>query len=334
MTTDLMIIDKTKQASIICLGSNINKTDKNMKIIIDFFNKYKLLFKWTIAYFICVWILMLWIFHFNIFDTIHWTKILHMRLHGFVGISFCIIILSILPIYIASCIVILKTKKPILEIPTLKKTTPPETKVESNISKTDKPQTNTPSFPEKMPKEMEAVFLKVRENGNFQHFTTIHNNILNQPETQSIDSASADFPIPTDFDIDVSESSQTTGMPIFTDINFDTDTSKQTNTKQELEEYLFTKNIPVSYDDNILITKGYAIAYHDDPDFWIADEQTWFAANKQKKSPIISLQEMAKKHNIQPILYLATDNIMDLENLKSAWAQDGIKVISNLDELE
>ena len=85
--------------------------------------------------------------------------------------------------------------------------------------------------------------------------------------------------------------------------------------------------------NDIVITDKYAIATHDDKDFWIADDETWFAAGTARPSPVAAAKNAAAAHGLRPVLYLAQSNIMDLDARRDAWRADGVLVISDPSEL-
>lgn len=76
-----------------------------------------------------------------------------------------------------------------------------------------------------------------------------------------------------------------------------------------------------------------AIALHDDSDFWIADDDNWFAAGKQKSSPIAEAIAIAQHHNISPAIYLAEKNIMDLDAKTAEWEKNGVRVVKKLSDI-
>ena len=98
-------------------------------------------------------------------------------------------------------------------------------------------------------------------------------------------------------------------------------------------EYLTSQSVPFGVVDDVITTDKFAIVAHTDPDFWVADADAWFAAGKTRKSPIDLVKRVATEHNIEPVLYLGSNNIMDIENLVPQWEQDGIHVITELKNL-
>lgn len=168
------------------------------------------------------------------------------------------------------------------------------------------------------------------------------------PSKSFIDPENKTLPLPDEFDFaDDATDSQTFAdinfgdMPKFTDIDFDNNNDADNDAddsigaaEQQLVQYLCDKNITLqSVEESVIITDKFAIAIHDDPDFWIADEPDWFAQGKQKKSPITELQTIATSNNKKPIFWLAQTNIMDLENKTAQWEQDGIIVITDLNQI-
>ena len=130
---------------------------------------------------------------------------------------------------------------------------------------------------------------------------------------------------------------------MFKEISFGNETKnekRETKDESKLIKYLNDKNAEYTTDGDIIIVSRLssfdspvAIATHDDPDFWIADGDNWFAAGKQKDSPIDKLRAAAKAANAMPTLYLATTNIMDIDNKITEWESLGVRVIKSLDEL-
>ena len=86
-------------------------------------------------------------------------------------------------------------------------------------------------------------------------------------------------------------------------------------------------------DDDVTITNKMAIAIHVDPDFWIADEENWFASGKQKVSPVLAAKNIAKKHGVTAALYLAQKNIMDLDSQIEIWKSAGVILITDPDQI-
>ena len=164
-----------------------------------------------------------------------------------------------------------------------------------------------------------------------------------------------DFPLPTDFDFDAPAKAN---APVFKSVSFggaDADLSADTPVPQSLGEggvakgvnyaehkglmsAMKDKGFDVRSDGEIVIaTKGdkkFAIAMHDDPDFWIADGDDWFATGKQKASPVVSVRAAADAAGAKPVLYLARENIMELGTLREKWTADGIAVVTDLNDIE
>jgi hypothetical protein len=93
-----------------------------------------------------------------------------------------------------------------------------------------------------------------------------------------------------------------------------------------------------SHDSGVIVARKpggapLAIAVHDDPDFWIADDGDWFATGKQKPSPANEAIAAAAACGGRAALYLAESNIMNLDALRREWESRGLRVISSLHEL-
>ncbi len=157
------------------------------------------------------------------------------------------------------------------------------------------------------------------------------------------------FPLPDNFDFDDSASPQNASpfasAPVFSEINFGNDEKVAPETtapkpdvtqganNEKITQYLDSKSIAYTIENDIVITDKHAIATHDDKDFWIADDETWFATGVARPSPVAAVKNAAAAHGLHPVLYLAQSNIMDLDTRRDAWRADGILVITDPSEL-
>ena len=105
------------------------------------------------------------------------------------------------------------------------------------------------------------------------------------------------------------------------------------HTSMTAEEYLTQHGQKFTIENGIVITDTDAIITHADPDFWIADNETWFAAGRQKPSPADAVLSLSAARGVRPVLYLAQTNILDLDARRAQWRQDGITVITSPTEL-
>ena len=171
----------------------------------------------------------------------------------------------------------------------------------------------------------------------------VHEKISNNAKVDTVlADENPDFPIPRDFDIDVGGTdSGDFGVPVFSDIKFDDDDDDEAEeqgaesetTPNAVCEMLKSAGIDARIDGDLIKTDKFAIAVHGDEDFWVADELDWFASGKQKRSPIVELTASREADGLSPILYLASDGIMDLEKLAPEWESAGITVVKSSDEL-
>ena len=333
--------------------------------IVDFYKSHKYVILWTAGYFIATWAIMNFMFDFDILSTYRWHQLAHAHLRGFPGFVFGILILAAIPMYIATTVVIAKTKAPLftVKIPEFIKTaftqTPmeedepvdtPEKNDDVTESQDSAPVENTPApIPESVPSEMRMAYERARDHIGRQQTSVFdlghvtNTAVAQQEETSTPETP--DMPIPTDFDLDEFD----TSVPQFTDINFDDDeydedddeiaqdTFKDVHelpgTVAPVAEYMESKSVPYTIDDDAVVTDKYAIVSHTDADFWVADNESWFAAGKTRPSPIELLKRIASTHNVEPVLYLGADNIMDIDTLISQWESDGIHVIKELNDL-
>ena len=295
---------------------------------------------------------MLWMFNFDIFSAAQWHILAHAKLRGFPGFVFGLMLLAALPLYIATSILIYRNKKPLFTIPLSKFFGPvpieseQQKQASQEIAETQEEVPETKPFPPEMPAELHAAFIKARSNLEFKPIKSNFDisNVISTggAQTSQIDNAQESeaniFPLPSDFDFaDTSQESTYEATipnftPVFQDINFDDEPEEETP-QEKLLNQLKTYGRSARIEDNIVLTDESAIAIHDDSDFWIADEDAWFASGKQKKSPILNVLEKSKQLNLQPVLYLAQTNIMDLESRKQDWEKQGIKIVFDIKDL-
>jgi hypothetical protein len=315
-----------------------------MKKILEFLKSNFIIAKWTFWYFLVVWAVLWYIFRFDMFSRAYWWKFFHAHLHGFVGFVFGALVYSIIPIYIATTSVVYRTKKPVITIPVIDKISEyikskfakPEPEPVAEPEETPVPE-NKPDFeyPADMPREMHALFKRTKERMALLGKTgpaTIYqpkqsDATPDEPENKS-------FPIPTDFDIDDSSNEETDdNIPTFKEINFD-EPAKPAEPDNTMIKYLHDNNIDFDFYNDFIITNKYLIYVHNDPDFWIMDDDNWFAAGKQIKSPVATMLEMIKDEPITPVIYFESTNILDFDGTVETLRNHGITVITNPTELD
>ena len=337
--------------------------------ICNFYNSHKYVILWTVAYFIITWTVMRFMFNFDILSAHRWWQLMHAHLHGFPGFVFGILILAAVPMYIATTIVIARTKAPLFTItipefikkafiqtPMQEENEPEDIDETANTTEQTTKTPETSPIPETVPNEIRVAYARAREHigrtptsvfdlGNVTTSTSVDTEPKQEQQPEP------EIPIPTDFDIDDLDDI-TNSVPKFTEINFDDDDEdnddeteddtifQENSGVQELSEtispvveYMKSKSIDFMIKDDVVITDKYAIASHTDDDFWVADETAWFAAGKTRPSPIEIVKLFASNNNVQPVLYLGAKNIMDIDNLVPQWESNGIRVVTNLDDL-
>jgi len=304
---------------------------------------------WTFFYILTTWAILYFMFHFNIFNGAQWHKLAHAQLRGFPGFVFGILILAMVPLYIASTTLIIRNKKPLINIPLPKITIGPS-KNETSETTTDAPATITavtPQIPSDVPDEIRPHFTRAIRNAGL--YTAYIPKTPVNPASDATDSepvtppvpvseqpdTTDDFPLPTDFDISLDDSFPE--IPVFADINFDstpdTPLSPSATPNQEIIQHLNTTGREFTTDGEVILTDKFAIIAHIDNDFWVTDPDNWFATGKTKPSPINAVTTVATEHNVTPVLYLGAQNILDLETLIPEWESNGIKVITEISEI-
>lgn len=319
-----------------------------MKKIIGLFTTYKHTIIWTICYILAMKFVLSTLFNFDMFSADAWIRLSHSHLHGFGGMVFGILVLSALPLYAATTSIIIRTKKPLFQIPVpqfivraFAPPAPPKPETEEPAPKQE-PEPTQETFPAEMPTELHAAFIRARHNGSIRQAISafdssrISANIPLMPTEANDFTDASDFPLPTDFDTPESADTDATSFPTFTDINFDDDTMANNVTASALPDNTqITSNLGngAHADGDFIIYKENLIAVHNDPDFWIADDTDWFASGKQRPSPITAVKTRATELKLRPVLYLAENNILDIDTRIEQWHGDGITVITNLDDL-
>ena len=340
-----------------------------MQRILDFLKKQKYVIIWTVCYFCVAYALFRILFGFDMLSYAHWTRLANAQLHGFAGFVFGIMILTLLPIYASTTAIIVRTGAPLFTIPLpaflqrAPAATPDTT--DTPTAADDAPAARP--LPDGLPMELRAAYLRARNNAGREQISSVDTRSVDTasnippaidtksaiaeiiaPTTHSVATAQQNtttennaFPLPTDFDLgddfdDTNIDSNIADMdaPVFTEINFD-DAPATTPTKNaSITEYMHDHNIKiVATDGDILITDKLAIAVHDDPNFWVAEDENWFATGQQKTSPVLELVRAAEKHNVKPVLYMGATNIMDFDQMREKWTAAGITVITRPDEL-
>ncbi len=313
-----------------------------MKKVLDFLKSHKYFLIWSVCYVCATWAILYFMFKFNIFNGAQWHRLAHAHLRGFPGFVFGILILAMIPLYVATSALIIRTKQPLITIPIPKIKLPKfRKKTDTNTNTTDAdtpPETHTDT--REIPDEIRHAFLHTKYN--IEDFKTYSERAIQPaeptpnteiPSTTEPDVApDADLPLPDDFDFSFEDDAQMfSDTPVFTSINFDEPASTQTTPCNKLIEHLSNQGITFTIIDNTIITDMHAIITHDDDDFWAVDDDNWFATGKSKPSPIKKVTAIAHEHNVTPAIYLASTNILDLDSMISKWESDGITVITNLE---
>lgn len=196
------------------------------------------------------------------FSRAQWIHLFNAQLVGFPGFVFGILILSAIPIYVATTSIIIRTKTPLFSIPfsgTLKKmfsgpvadpapTSPPLPESETS---------NCPTTPDtrNIPGELKDAFERTKQNIQLAPLSVFNNTDIPtgkhttpsvipvyaspvtasvpvasdfppQPQPPVIETPAGELPIPSDFDFDSDDLEpnifDNDFQPIFSDINFDT----------------------------------------------------------------------------------------------------------------
>lgn len=316
-----------------------------------FTNKYAIL--WTVGYIFVMWAVLYFLFNFSIFNADQWHRLWNARLQGFAGFVFGILILAALPMYVATMTLIVRKNKPLITIPKIsvpafvRPVQKEEIKTEEKKEVVQVQEPTKPELPPELPRELHSVFLRARENvGLFQNMDSLNSEKQSEMETVPIMDA---LPLPSDFDVSFDDAPgfqdvPSASVPTFTDISFDAPSEmtfdediedfEEEAVESKLIEYLSLNNVPFEIAEDIVVTSKYAIAVHEDEDFWATDETNWFASGKVRPSPIVAVKKCAQQFGVMPAIYLGADNILDIENLIEQWESDGIVVLRKLEDIQ
>lgn len=328
-----------------------------MKKIFEILKAHKYAIIWTVCYTATMWAILRFLFNFNMFSGAYWCYLFHAKLNGFPGFVFGILLLAALPLYIATTTLIIRTKKPLVTIPvpkpvkkiwanmqpTLINPPAPDTPEEKKSNTTSAPQQD--ALPDELPSELRTAYIRARMNITPEQRSAFNQPISQIPQpisnmaTPIIESELDDIPLPSDFDIEPTTPDSDfltpdfTQMPAptFTDITFD-DTPDNTPSNP-ISEYLDSTGKQYEIIDDIIITDKHAIASHTDEDFWVCDDEFWFATGKQIESPIARVTKIATERKLIPTLYMGAENIMDIDTLCKTWESMGIQIIKSPDEI-
>jgi len=327
-----------------------------MKKVLDFLKSNFSIIKWTVEYFAFLSLILWLLFNFNVFSSRHWWIFSHATLHGFGGLVFGTLMYSAIPIYIATVLIMYRKKEPIFTIPIPEKIKNVFGKIKTWFAKPapepapaeqqNEPEQNTaPEYPSDMPREMYIPYIRAKQHipltttpstFNKTPATPVPEPVIQKDENES-------FPIPSDFDISDSLPDVNSnpfgfgdGVPVFKDIDFDTPTITEPKTElsNATTEYCKNNNIEFETYHEFVATEKYLIYEHNDGDFWVMDDETWFASKKQRPSPIPEMINLAQQNDLIPVLYLESQNIMDLPGTIEKLESNGVRVIKSLDELK
>ena len=156
-----------------------------MKKVLDFFKSNILVVKWTAWYFFVLWLILQFVFKFNIFSTHHWWKFFHATLHGFSGFVFGLLIYTAIPIYIATAITVYRKKELIITIPFIDKIAAfiskflpkkaPEPTTEEEPAQTTEVESNVPEYPNDLPSEMRIPYTRAKNHMSFIGSVSVYN---------------------------------------------------------------------------------------------------------------------------------------------------------------
>ena len=318
---------------------------------VKFFSKYWRAIAWSVLYIFIMWVILRCLFNFDMFSVAHLVKLANVELHGFAGLVFGILILAAIPLYVATTVLTVRNKSLPIRVPLPNCFNPPPEPVpEPAPEPLVVEQDVLPELHPGIPTEMRESFMRARKNYGMRQMSVFNRPngagvdankfvtenltaLVNEKSDDKIVTESTGLPIPTDFDIDVSDDGS--DVPVFSDINFDDDSEigNPMEVDSDLQEYLNSSEIKSEFVGDLIITGDFAIAVHDDDDFWAPDDNDWFAPGRQKSSPIAALMRARDNDNKIPVFLIEQNNIMDFETNVKKWRDDGIIIVTSRAEL-
>lgn len=277
-------------------------------------------------------------------------RLSRIELHGFPGLVFGLLVLAAVPIYVATTVLTVRNKSVPIKIPLPKCFAPA-----SDAAPVETPQpivTEQEALPELrpgVPPEMREVFMRAQKNRgarqqsvfnksmNFRAMDTSITPVVEPVPVADADTSDNVFPVPTDFDVDTN---MDYGIPVFADVDFgdsgadaSPDVADAESPVEDLCKSICDSGMTAHIEKDLIIADNFAVAVHDDDDFWVADDFDWFAAGRQKPSPIVSLLNAKNTNAKKPIFYMGKQNIMDFDSMVEKWRADGIEIITDRDAL-
>ena len=324
---------------------------------------------WTACYVLVMWAILRGLFNFNMFSLAHWVKMARVELHGFPGFVFGILMLAAVPLYIATTVLTFRKEMPV-KIPLPKCFEPVPKPAPEPVKPIVTEQEVLEELPAGVPAEMREIFMRAHKNRGVHQMSVFNrpSKFEDSPVTSTVKSApmvtpvaapgateqpvqptqpkpeilepvtESAFPIPNDFDVPPTKAD--IDVPVFSDIKFDDDEDddeedevKNTIEYAKVQGLISGAGHKIETVGNLIVVNNLAIAVHDDDDFWVADEIDWFAAGRQKPSPIVELTNIVKERGLKPVMYLGQSNIMDLDKVSEQWRASGIEIVTNTDDL-
>lgn len=215
-----------------------------MKRILEFLKTNKYAIIWTVCYVAVMWAILAGLFGFDMFSGADWSKLMRAHLRGFPGLVFGILILAALPLYVATMVLVVRNKAPLLTVPipdavkvAAKKLVPAKKPASAPVAETKKAEETVAEaapksdFPDNLPSELRGAFVRARQHigrtptSNFDTSKMVNSAAVaaQMPELMPVgvgtvaaggaatsavtDTMADEIPLPTDFDFDADEDS-------------------------------------------------------------------------------------------------------------------------------
>ncbi len=211
-----------------------------MKRILEFFKANKYAVIWTACYIAVMWAILAGLFSFDMFSGADWSKLMRAQLRGFPGFVFGILILSALPLYVATTVLVVRNKAPLVTVPVpdtvkaaAKKLIPKKKEPAADAATEEEKAEEAPAeseksgFPDDMPSELRGAFVRARQHisrtptSNFDTSKMVNSATAaaqmpelmpvggaangasaTTPAVPGVQQLADEVPLPSDFDVD------------------------------------------------------------------------------------------------------------------------------------
>jgi hypothetical protein len=272
--------------------------------------KARILVLWTLLYAAFLAIFFHAAFRFDILSAGAWRAVMRMTIRGTKGLAFGTAIIAMIPAYLAFAYQICRNGKWPLNMPDFLKKKKSDDKEDSSSGQAQE----IAEFPIDLPDELRVPYIRIHSGNlskNAVDFITGNNFAQQIAPADDARDAPGDDQVPMMPPPDSFDPTEPTA-PVFREISFEDGANIGAADPE-------TSPVRIEERDGEKI----ATYVFDDADFWVADDDNWFANGKQIESPAKLLLAADADRRV---LMLKQKNIMNIDALIGEWEEKGIKV--------